>query len=283
MKKSGVFAIAGISICTFFYLVYLAIDFEAPSQTTTITLPIPDPAVAEPSSERPEFVISSPAARAQPASIAPPAEEVSMEDSVEESVAIEIQLPRLNGSDEFVLSRLADFNGGKLLLTFLVDDQIIRKAVTFIENLTRGEIPQSGLPYKAIGSEIVVTEIDRDFYRMEEASFTRFDKIVDTLIGFDEPELIALYRLFSPLMRRAYSELGYSEDAFDGAVLDAISRIVAVNAQELPLQLVKPSVMYLYADSRIEDLPDLDKLLIRLGPKNVLRLQSKLKSIEAQL
>jgi hypothetical protein len=51
----------------------------------------------------------------------------------------------------------------------------------------------------------------------------------------------------------------------------------------LPLQLVKPSVMYLYADSRIEDLPDLDKLLIRLGPKNVLRLQSKLKSIEAQL
>jgi hypothetical protein len=84
-------------------------------------------------------------------------------------------------------------------------------------------------------------------------------------------------------MRRAYSELGYSEDAFDGAVLDAISRIVAVNAQELPLQLVKPSVMYLYADSRIEDLPDLDKLLIRLGPKNVLRLQSKLKSIEAQL
>ena len=43
-----------------------------------------------------------------------------MEDSVEESVAIEIQLPRLNGSDEFVLSRLADFNGGKLLLTFLI-------------------------------------------------------------------------------------------------------------------------------------------------------------------
>ena len=228
-------------------------------------------------------MISSPAARAKPASIAPPAEEVSMEDSVEESVAIEIQLPRLNDSDEFVLSRLADFNGGKLLLTFFVDDQIIRKAVTFIENLTRGEIPQSGIPYKAIGSEIIITEIDRDFYRMEEASFTRFDKIVDTLIGFDEPELIALYRLFSPLMRRAYSELGYSEDAFDGAVLDAISRIVAVNAQELPLQLVKPSVMYLYADSRIEDLPDLDKLLIRLGPKNVLRLQSKLKSIEAQL
>ena len=283
MKKSGFFAIAGVAILTFFYLVYLAINFEVPSQTTTISLPIPDPTVAAPSGVRPELAISSPAARAQPASIASPAEEVSMEDSVEESLASEIQLPRLNDSDEFVLSRLAGFNGGELLLTFLVDEQIIRKVVTFIENLTRGEIPQSGLPYKAIGSEIIVSEIDSDFFQMEEASFIRFDKMVDALVGFDEQELIALYRLLSPLMRRAYSELGYSEDAFDAAVLDAISRIVAVNAQELPLQLVKPSVMYLYADSRIEDLPDLDKLLIRLGPKNVRQLQSKLKSIEAQL
>ena len=283
MKKSGVFAIAGVATVTFLYLVYLAINFEAPSQSTTITLPIPDPIVVVPSNVRPEITTLSPAARAQPASVAPPAEEVAMGNSEEESLASEIQLPRLNDSDEFVLSRLADFNGGKILLNFLVDDQIIRKAVTFIENLTRGEIPQSGLPYKAIGSEIIVTEIDRNFYQMEEASFTRFDRIVDALNGLDGPELIAFYRLFSPLMRRAYSELGYDGDAFDAAVLDAISRIVAVNLEELPLQLVKPSVMYLYADSRIEDLPDLDKLLTRLGPKNLLRLQSKLKSIEGQL
>jgi hypothetical protein len=283
MKKSGVFAIAGVAIVTFLYLVYLAINFEAPSQTTTITLPMPNPIVVAPSNLRPEITTQNPAARAQPASVAPPAEEVAMEGPVEESLASETQLPRLNDSDEFLLSRLADFRGGEILLNFLVDDQIIRKAVTLIENMTRGEIPQSGLPYKAIGSEIIVSEIDRDFYQMEEASFTRFDKVVDALIGFDGSELIALYRLFSPLMRRAYSELGYDGDAFDAAVLDAISRIVAVSLEELPLQLVKPSVMYLYADSRIEDLPDLDKLLIRLGPKNLLRLQSKLRSIEGQL
>lgn len=283
MKKSGVFAIAGVAIVTFLYLVYLAINFKAPSQTTTITLPMPSSIVVAPSNLRPEITTQSPAARAQPASVAPPAEEVAMESPMEESLASAIQLPRLNDSDEFVLARLTDFRGGVILLNFLVDDQIIRKAVTLIENMTRGEIPQSGLPYKAIGSEIIVSEIDRDFYQMEEASFTRFDKVVDALIGFDGPELIALYRLFSPLMRRAYSELGYDGDAFDAAVLDAISRIVAVNLEELPLQLVKPSVMYLYADSRIEDLPDLDKLLTRLGPKNLLRLQSKLKSIEGQL
>ena len=283
MKKSGVFAIAGVAIVTFLYLVYLAINFEAPSQTTTITLPMPNPIVVAPTNLRPEITTQSPAARAQPASVAPPAEEVVMESPVEEPLASEIQLPRLNDSDEFVLSRLSDFRGGEMLLSFLVDDQIIRKAVTLIENMTRGEIPQSGLPYKPIGSEIIVSEIDRDFYQMEEASFTRFDKVVDALIGFDGSELTALYRLFSPLMRRAYSELGYDGDSFDAAVLDAISRIVAVNSEELPLQLVKPSVMYLYADSRIEDLPDLDKLLTRLGPKNLLRLQSKLKSIADQL
>lgn len=283
MRKLGVFAIAGVAIVTFLYLVYLAINFEPPSQTTTITLPIPDPISVAPSSRRPEITIQSPAARAQPASIAPPAEELALESSAEESLASKIQLPRLSDSDEFVLARLADFNGGGILLNFLVDEQIIRKVVTFIENMTRGEIPQSGLPYKAIGSEIVVTEIDRDFYQMDEASFTRFNKIVDALIEFDGPEVIALYRLFTPLMRRAYSELGYDGDAFDAAVLDAISRILKVNVEEGPLQLVKPSVMYLYADSRIEDLPDLDKLLIRLGPKNLLRLQSKLKSIEGRL
>ena len=55
MKKSGVFAIAGVAIATFLYLVYLAINFEAPSQTTTISLPIPDPISIAPSSGRPEL------------------------------------------------------------------------------------------------------------------------------------------------------------------------------------------------------------------------------------
>ena len=37
MSKAGIWSIAAIAVCTFLYLVYLAVAFEAPSGTTTPT------------------------------------------------------------------------------------------------------------------------------------------------------------------------------------------------------------------------------------------------------
>jgi hypothetical protein len=52
---------------------------------------------------------------------------------------------------------------------------------------------------------------------------------------------------------------------------------------EGPFQLVKPSVMYLYADTRLEELADMNKQLIRLGPENSARLKAKLREFKAAL
>ncbi|MBT6549201.1 MAG: DUF3014 domain-containing protein, partial [Gammaproteobacteria bacterium] len=52
---------------------------------------------------------------------------------------------------------------------------------------------------------------------------------------------------------------------------------------EGPFQLVKPSVMYLYADTRLEELANMNKQLIRLGPENSARLKAKLREFKQAL
>ena len=52
---------------------------------------------------------------------------------------------------------------------------------------------------------------------------------------------------------------------------------------EGPYQLVKPSVMYLYADAEIENLLEVQKQLIRIGPDNTSILKAKLREFVAQL
>ena len=52
---------------------------------------------------------------------------------------------------------------------------------------------------------------------------------------------------------------------------------------EGPYQLVRPSIMYLYADTSIENLQEVHKQLIRIGPDNTILLKAKLREFAALL
>ena len=82
-----------------------------------------------------------------------------------------IQLPSLNQSDEFVFEGLRAFQNGAALVRLIASDQLIRKFVVFVENISRGEFPQTGLPYRALGQEMPVTNIDENLFVMDGAGF----------------------------------------------------------------------------------------------------------------
>ena len=54
------------------------------------------------------------------------------------------------------------------LVNALAEDQIVRKFVVFVENISRGEFPQTGLPYKGLGQEMPVSEIDDNLFVMDQ-------------------------------------------------------------------------------------------------------------------
>ena len=48
-----------------------------------------------------------------------------------------------------------------------------------------------------------------------------------------------------------------------------------------PIDLVRPNVMYLFADPALESRPAGQKLLIRMGPENALVVKQKLSELRA--
>ena len=118
---------------------------------------------------------------------------------------------------------------------------------------------------------------------MDESAFSRFDQVIDTFISIDTDQSMSLYRLLSPLFQQAYAEIGNRNINFDDTLRTAINNVLRTSNVEGPFQLVKPSVMFLYADASIENLRDINKQLIRMGPENTDKLRVKLREFLAQL
>ena len=287
MKKSGLLIIAGVAIVSLAALVWLSLSFEEPSEPVTLVIEPPAPISAEPEPEPAPRAVIPPAQTAvtavEPAEEPEPVVEVPAQPEVEPepdppavSDEPEVELPSLNDSDGFVRERLQALRDGAALLGLIADDQLIRKFVVFVENTSRHEFPQTDLPYRSIGVEMPVRELDQNLFRMEEDAYTRFDGFIDTMTAVDTEQAYALYRLLRPLFQQAYAEIGYRGRDFDDALRQAINNVLQATDVEGPFQLVKPSVMYLFADSELENADAVHKQLIRIGPRNSTRLMAKL-------
>ena len=304
MPKAGVFAIAAVAVLTMMSLVYFAITFDPSEGTTTVVLQPPVSPIAEVQTPEQPAVSSQqnssplPQIRIQPQPVAPvvAVEEPEIAPLPEEAqAALEeppqseledtsaVQLPSLTDSDSFVFTALSAFQNGGALIDLLAEDQIIRKFVVFVENISSGEFPQTGLPYKNLGREMPVRNIDENLFVMEEVAHTRFDDAIRIFTEIDVEASIALYQLVLPLFQQAYAEIGFRNVSFDETLRDAINNVLRTTKMEGPYQLVNPSVMYLYADAEIENLLEVQKQLIRIGPDNTSTLKAKLREFVSQL
>lgn len=290
MSKTGLWAIAGVAVLTLFYLVYLAATFEAPTGTTTVVLPVAAPQETAPAREIPQPAMPSTAVTSAPdaatvsgnsaVAVAPAPVEVPVFEAPELSIA---NLPPLNDSDSFVLEGLQAIQNSVAIVPLLANEQFVRKFVVFVENVSREGFPQTELPYRPLEQEMPVTNIDDNLFLMAPAAHARFDQVVDTFIAMDTEQILILYRTLSPLLQQAYAEIGFRDENFDDTLRRALMEVVNATPPEGPFQLVKPSVMYLYADSSIENLSEVNKQLIRLGPENTAKLQDKLRQFLRQL
>ncbi len=283
MSKIGIWAVAAVAVGTMLYLVVTALTFEAPQGRTTVALSTPVQAEPEPVSPERTSPLPTSIFRPEPEPAAVAVVEPEIADMPEEVERPEAapptaspELPSLNSSDRFVISRITALANGAQLVRYLAADQLVRKFVILVENISRGGFPQTGLPYKPMQTEMQVSNIDENLFVMDDAAHARFDQVISTFMAVDTETALTLYRLLSPLFQQAFAEIGFRDENFDDTLRKAIN--VVVNSEQVPgpYQLVKPSVMYLYADSNIENLQEVHKQLIRIGPDNASKLKGKL-------
>lgn len=275
--------VAVLSLAGLAFLAYLAMTFESPEQTRTVEIEQPVPRPPEPVREIPETTEPEvdEAEETEPAGPLPLPEELVAAGQAPEEPAE--PLPELGESDEFVLERLTEMEPGARLLRLVTPEEVIRRFVVFTDNVARDSLPQLDYPVRPVEQDMIVEEVDDNLYVMDEASHERFDPLVDTLVSLEVDQAMAIYEALQPLFSEAYAELGYGEQDFDGVVVDAIDRVLATEVPEGPYQLIRPSVMYEFADSSLENLSPVEKQLIRLGPENTARLKERLRDYRAAL
>lgn len=290
MSRAAFVAIVGIGLAAVAGVVWLALSFEPPEGVTTVVLePAPSPDAEEGAaaaggrsspSVLPEIRIRPQAAPAAPAAPEPPPDGAAEESAPPEPP---VRLPELNASDGFVLERLRALENGMAMARQLTDGQFVRRFVVLAENLSRGELPQTEPLYRTPGREMPARGVDDGLFVMDGRAHARFDRFVDAFAALDADAAVGLYRTLSPLFRRAYAELGHRGADFDQTLRAAIRRVLRAEPPAGPHQLVKPSVMYLYADAGVENLDQAHKQLIRLGPDNARRVKAKLREILERL
>jgi len=192
-------------------------------------------------------------------------------------------LPPLDDSDEAFVQALVDLFGIDIE-ELLVDTALIEKFVTTIDNLTRSHVAEKVRPLRrASGTFLVDTLDDGDVYAINPDSFMRYDTLVDLLVSSDADSLVSIYQRFYPLLQQSYVNLGYPDGYFNDRTVAVIDHLLETPQVEDPILLIRPHVLYEYADPQLEALSSGQKLLLRMGNRNAALVKQLLTKLRAQI
>ncbi len=191
------------------------------------------------------------------------------------------ELPPIDDSDEFVRTRM----DGCLAALFPEEspDDVLRRVAAILENASRGEVTRGRFAVikSPPGPFRVRTLGERHF--IDEATFRRYDAIVDALTCIQPERVASLLRLFEPLLAQAMGEFGLPGADIDGMIQAALAEVLAVEFPALPIEVVPTNVTYRFADPDLEAASALAKQLVRVGPDNLARLQGHATKVQAAL
>lgn len=193
-----------------------------------------------------------------------------------------VPLPPLADSDGDIRAALAELLPPEAFAESFQIEQIARKFVVSVDNLTAGRLPLQQRLLKPLGGTMLVVG-DDEALTLDPANFSRYDALVARITALDATALVRLYRLFYPLLQEAYEALGYPGKYFNDRLVAVIDHLLEARPLELPVQLVQPKVAYRFADPSLEAASVGHKALYRIGPTHLATVQAWLRDVRAQL
>jgi len=191
-------------------------------------------------------------------------------------------LPELNDSDKEIRSAASKLNQALKWADWITTDEAIRKFVVVIDNLATGKIAAKYLPIPKPNQRFKSSQEGVKTY-LDKASFERYNPYVSLFENIDNDMASALYQRYSPLMEQAFAELGYADRSFHDTLMQAFDVLLSAPIVNDDIELIRPSVIYKFADSTLERALPAHKQLIRMGPKNTQKLQAKIRQLQAVL
>jgi hypothetical protein len=226
--------------------------------------------------------LPAPATRSE----APPAPEARAEPAIRHPVQTPAStgkpLPSLGESDPEMQDVLAGLFTQKSAEEFFDLKEIVRRFVVTVDNLPRKRVPMQYRLFKPVSGKFLVTGEGENFLTSPD-NYRRYTAYVFLTNAVDTRKLVAVYVRFYPLFQQEYQNLGYPKGYFNDRLVEAIDDLLA--APDIPgrIKLVRPNVLYQFADPDLEALSAGQKIMIRLGSENAARIKARLRDVRREL
>ncbi len=188
-------------------------------------------------------------------------------------------LPELDHSDQYVREQLEQW---ALPEPWLQRKQLIARGASVLANAAAGRVPYRQLDYLIPTTPFPVVQRG-DRYFVDPSGPARYDNYVTLLTAVPPARAAALFQRFSPLVSEALAQLGERRSPrvlLKRAIDTFVNRARGLPGLSEETELLRPNLTYIYADPGLESLPDLDKLMLRMGRQNVSKLADYLVEIK---
>ncbi|MHB8622794.1 MAG: DUF3014 domain-containing protein [Sulfuricaulis sp.] len=257
-----------VSLAIFVALIGIAAVYYYWQSSTRQELPLP------PRSEAPPPPAPSPVAIEPP--ILHPIEQAQSTDNETKP------LPALDDSDATMQDALTGFFGQKVVEEFFNLKDIVRSIVVTVDNLPRQRVPMRYRLLKPVVGQFLPTTEGDDFF-INPDNYERYKSYVLLAEAVNIKKLVTLYVHFYPLFQEEYRGLGYPKGYFNDRLVQAIDDMLATPDYPARIKLIRPNVLYQFSDPDLEALSAGQKIMIRMGPENALRIKARLQKLRRVL
>ena len=149
---------------------------------------------------------------------------------------------------------------------------LLDRFVVIVDNVAEDVNPRKQLDFVKVAPQ-----------KTEKLNPSRYDRIADVIASVDAKGAAQVVREIHPLLESAYHKLGYPDRSFDQVAGKALKRIVDAPVLDKAPGLVPKGANFAYEDEKLEALGPVEKLLLRMGPRNTRLIQNKAREIAAAL
>jgi Protein of unknown function (DUF3014) len=182
-------------------------------------------------------------------------------------------LPPPEKSDAQMRKDLASLSSMPEWARWLGVSDLLDRFVVFVDNVAEDVSPRKQLDFISVQPQ-----------KSERLDTSRYDRIVAVIASVDAKGAAQVVRDMHPLLESAYRKLGYPDRKFDQVAAKALQRIIDAPVVEKPPRLVpKGANNFGFEEEKLEAQGPVEKLLVRMGPRNTRILQDKARELAAAL
>lgn len=184
--------------------------------------------------------------------------------------------------DPVVRSLVAELTAHPSVTGWLASDDLVRAFTVAATNVAEGRSPSWRLPHLRPEERFQVIQSEAGLV-IDPQSFTRYDPYAEVFSSIDAEGAARLYTGLRPLMQETYLEMGFEGD-IDQTVAAAIDRLLETPIPDGDrIELEPLPATYEFADSELAGLDHAQRHFLRMGPRNMLLVQGKLRELKTAL